>query len=519
VATDQDRAQLPTASPPSAIVRAGLEHLIELNERDALTDAGGDAPLLGSTSSIDSARSLRASDVVPGCRLGAWIIEGELGRGGFGTVWSARHALLAEQRAAVKILHISQAASESVRARFRQEAVASIRIKSDHVVHVYDYGVLVDDTPYIVMELLEGESLAVRLARGPLAPGEVARIADEMCLGLAAVHRAGIVHRDLNPGNIFVCSGSSGRVKILDFGISKTSVELTQSRMLIGMLPYIPPEVFEGGGSDVDPRADLHALAVVLYESITGHRAFRADSAQGYAAVITTRMPAPIHRHRPDVPTAVNDVLFKAMAKRTDRRYRDVEQFRAAFAGAVAPWLLGRVRTRSTRGIPLVAIGLVAAGVVALATVRTDQPQPRIPAPVTPSTETTPPVEAAATVVPPPREPVVAAPVPVPAAEPPAASPVQRAPQVTSTQRRPAPKTYASIVRALTKRARASCTTGRVGKTVEVSFHVKPTGVPTLLRATGMNSDTPAGECVLALVRATTFSPSDVGGHDLVVSF
>ena len=206
-----------------------------------------------------------------------------LGRGGMGAVWVAEHVELGVN-AAVKFIDPRLAEDDYALKRFKREARAAALLQSTHVVHVFDYGIDRGD-PYIVMELLTGETLATRLGReGQLAVEEVSQVISQMCKALARAHEQGIVHRDLKPENVFLVDESPGfTVKLLDFGVAKLLGErghselVTQSGYLLGTLKYMSPEQLNGSRK-VDARADVWALGVIAFECLTGQLPGRRGS-------------------------------------------------------------------------------------------------------------------------------------------------------------------------------------------------------------------------------------------------
>jgi len=206
-----------------------------------------------------------------GRHLGEWTLEAELGRGANGSVWRARHKAL-PRSAALKVPH-----DQGVTARLAREGRLLERIESEHVVGLL--GLDPDhDPPYLVMELVEGNSLRQRLEQGPLEPSEARRILTEICHGLAAAHAQGVIHRDLKPENVLL--DSEGRVRVADFGLGALAAEAahellasgslqTREGSVVGTLRYMAPEARDPRG-EVDQRTDLYALGVILFEALTG---------------------------------------------------------------------------------------------------------------------------------------------------------------------------------------------------------------------------------------------------------
>ncbi|HWW45274.1 MAG TPA: protein kinase, partial [Acidimicrobiia bacterium] len=230
---------------------------------------------------------------------GRYRLTSPVARGGMATVWDAEDTLLA-RRVAVKILHPELAFDEALRARFRNEAVAAARLADPGIVATYDTG---DDqgVGYIVMEFVDGPTLRRVLdVEGRLAVIEAVRIGREVASALAAAHREGIVHRDVKPANVLV--PPEGPVKVTDFGIAKAGAgaELTRTGTVVGTARYLAPEQLRG--EPVDPRTDLYALGLVMYEMLAGELPFHGDTEMAVALARLSNPPAPIRQLRPDVP-------------------------------------------------------------------------------------------------------------------------------------------------------------------------------------------------------------------------
>ena len=212
---------------------------------------------------------------------GAWVtpnvrLERPLGAGGMGSVWVAEHTTL-KTRVVVKLMRPELAKDPETLQRFSREAAAAANVKSPHVVSVLDHGIAPDGSPFITMELLEGEDLGARLKRGPLAPDEAAAIMAQTCKALTRAHERGIVHRDIKPQNVFLCSGFGETfVKVLDFGIAKAGGDLqagldtTSTGAVMGTPFYMSPEQALGQKT-IDFRTDVWACGVMGFEMLTGH--------------------------------------------------------------------------------------------------------------------------------------------------------------------------------------------------------------------------------------------------------
>ncbi|MCS6901719.1 MAG: serine/threonine-protein kinase, partial [Myxococcales bacterium] len=277
---------------------------------------------------------------------GKYRVDRVIGQGGMGVVLAATHLQL-DGPVALKCMLPEAARSPEALARFLQEARTCARLRSDRIVRVFDVGVLPDGAPFLVMELLEGKDLAEHLAvRGPLPVDEVIGYALEVCEGLAEAHAQGIVHRDLKPSNLFVVprkSGGRGSVKILDFGISKLlspmlargeALAKTGEAAFLGSPFYMPPEQISSA-AQVDGRADIWALGVVLYELCTGQRPFVADSAPALVGKIFSEDPPPSRSLRPEVPPWLESVILRCLRRDPKLRYPNVQALAQALSEGV----------------------------------------------------------------------------------------------------------------------------------------------------------------------------------------
>src|SRR5262245_4800897 len=232
---------------------------------------------------------------------------------------------------ALKLLHSDIAANPTRRALFEREAQAISQLNHPHICGIYDIGTH-DGVAYIVMEYIEGESLAARLRRGPLPPRDALRLAIQMAGALDAAHRRGITHRDLKPANVMVAGDTT---KLLDFGLAKmqgsqddahtairndSTMSLTAEQRLVGTLHYMAPEQLEG--RDIDSRTDLFAFGAVLYEMLTGRRAFEGASDASVTAAILTVDPQPVSSVQAGVPQALDRIVARALAKNPDARWQ-----------------------------------------------------------------------------------------------------------------------------------------------------------------------------------------------------
>ncbi len=270
-------------------------------------------------------------------------LERLIGSGGMAQVWESTDEVLG-RRVAVKVLHPHLSSDAALVARFRQEAVAAARLSHPGIVGVYD---TCSDGVHeaIVMELLDASTLRQHLdEHGTLDAETSVRITLRLLDALEAAHRAGLVHRDVKPSNILLCR--DGRVMIADFGIAKAEdqTELTQEGTLVGTASYLAPEQLLGG--EVDARADLYALGIVLYECLTGRLPFRGDTGAATALARLHSDPVDPRRLRADIPARIATPLMRVLARDPDDRFDSTADLRAALldtgispspAGATAP--------------------------------------------------------------------------------------------------------------------------------------------------------------------------------------
>jgi eukaryotic-like serine/threonine-protein kinase len=262
-----------------------------------------------------------------------------IGVGGMGSVWSAQHSGLGTQ-VAVKFASAELTMHDPlIRERFRREASAAATIKSPHVVQIYDTGEI-DGLPFIVMELLEGESLIEWLDEKLLSFRQAAQVVVQVAKALDRAHAAGIVHRDIKPDNIFLSTSDEGRIcKVLDFGVAKRSDlpvlnGLTKPGIIVGTPEFLSPEGLEEPEL-VEPHVDLWSLAVVMFYALTGELPFKAESlATLLVRIVTTVAPAP-STYRADIPPALDAWFAKALAPAKHDRYQSAKELAVAFVKAL----------------------------------------------------------------------------------------------------------------------------------------------------------------------------------------
>jgi len=270
---------------------------------------------------------------------GTYRVLRALDEGGMGLVFEAEHTRL-RRRVAVKVLARHLTSDAQALARFNREAEIISQLEHPHIVQILDFDTTDKGEPYIVMELLKGESLAARLERdGCLPIAEAARIAHQVASGLFAAHQASIVHRDLKPANIFLTAmpGQSTLIKLLDFGISKrvgVGRSLTGEFDVLGTPDYMAPEQALGKTASVDHRGDQYALGVITFEMLSGQPPFSGTNVMEVLQhVAMTEAPA-IEQFAPHVPASVSAVLRRAMAKDPDARFDTVLEFSLALSQA-----------------------------------------------------------------------------------------------------------------------------------------------------------------------------------------
>ncbi len=263
-----------------------------------------------------------------------------LGRGGMGAVWAADHLRLPGRQVAVKVLLTPGVASGEALARFRREAEIASRLGHPHIVQVLDFHTLPTGEPYIVLELLRGETLAQRLQRGPLPVEEALTIARQVGSALQAAHRAGVVHRDLKPDNVFLCAPQEEmpgpNVKVLDFGISKirgSQTVATQDAVLMGTPQYMAPEQALGRNTAIDARTDVFALGAIVYEMLGGAPAFGGSSLAEVVYKVVHAQPQPLAQLRAGLPLNILSAVDRALQKDPKLRPGDVSAFVAELTG------------------------------------------------------------------------------------------------------------------------------------------------------------------------------------------
>jgi Tol biopolymer transport system component len=336
----------------------------------------------------DDESASRGTRLAPGMRLGAFEILEVMGTGGMAEVYRARDTRL-DRFVAIKVLSSELDTAPGARERFEREGRAISRLSHPHVCAVYDVGAAHIDgreLPFLVMELLEGETLAARIGRGALTVEQSLTYAIDIADALVAAHRQGIVHRDLKPANVMV-TGTG--VKLLDFGLAQlrapdgvgapvagvpSVAPLSSAGLVFGTLPYMSPEQLRGEKSDA--RTDIFAFGVLLHEMLTGIRPFAADSHAALIATILEHDPPPVSERQPLAPASLDRIVQKCVAKDPDDRWQtardlkselvwvgegrtDVRRARTSVVGA----------TRRRTWLQLVAVGIPTLAALTLAVV------------------------------------------------------------------------------------------------------------------------------------------------------
>ncbi len=323
-----------------------------------------------------------------GTRLGPYEILGHLGAGGMGEVYRAKDTRLGRD-VAIKVLPAIFARDETFRARFDREAKSISSLNHPHICALYDIGHQ-QGTDFLVMELLEGESLADRLEKGPLPLEQSLRFGSQIALALHHAHRQGIVHRDLKPGNVMLTKSGA---KLLDFGLARTAAggaapvqglttlptqakPLTTEGAILGTFQYMAPEQLEG--EEADARTDIFALGAVLYEMATGRKAFQGKSRTSLIAAIVSSQPPPISTLQAMSPPLLDHVVRKCLEKEPDDRWQSAQDVAAQLkwigdsgshpGSAAAPLGMGKARRRGGAGPAWIAAAVFALIALALGT-------------------------------------------------------------------------------------------------------------------------------------------------------
>jgi serine/threonine protein kinase len=296
-------------------------------------------------------------------------IESILGAGGMGTVYLCTRLMIGDT-VAIKVLHIDRVSDAQAVERFRREAQAAARLKHPNAVSIYDFGVSNNGLVYLVMELVEGESLRSLIKQqGPLTPSAAGEILSQICAALDEAHRQHIVHRDLKPDNIIVTTAAGGlRVKVLDFGIAKmrdlatAADNLTQTGTVMGTPHYMSPE--QCLGEELDGRSDIYSAGIMLYEMLSGMVPFNSPASTAVIVQHVTQPPPPLRAINASISPAVEAVVMHALEKPREARPQTAGTFAQEMIAAVSgtavaqPVTTGFVIANPSR--PLTASGTAA---------------------------------------------------------------------------------------------------------------------------------------------------------------
>ena len=320
----------------------------------------------------------------PGSRLGPYEIVSRIGAGGMGEVFRARDTRL-DRSVAIKVLPAAFAANAQLKLRFEREAKTISQLNHPNICTLYDVG---DD--YLVMELLEGETVAERLAKGPMPLADVLKTGAQIADALDRAHRAGIVHRDLKPANVMLTKSGA---KLLDFGLAKSSVQqvnpdgvtlqhdksLTQEGTILGTFQYMAPEQLEA--EEADARTDIFALGAVLYEMATGKRAFEGKTKTSLIAAIVAAQPQPVSQLMPLSPPALDHVIQKCLEKEREDRWQsahDVAEELKWIGSVSSEQRMTRAPSAKVAIAAAIVLALALAGVTAMWLRARNAPQARV---------------------------------------------------------------------------------------------------------------------------------------------
>ncbi|MEP6592213.1 MAG: protein kinase, partial [Acidobacteriota bacterium] len=372
-------AALPLAERAALLEQACRGNAALRREVERLLTADARFGTVFDTAASDSAESSQGPQpltLAAGARLGPYLITAPLGAGGMGEVYRADDTRL-ERPVAIKVLRRGLTADPTARHRFEREARAIAALSHAHICPLFDIGHQ-DGTDYLVMEYLDGETLAARLARGRIPLDQALAYGSDIAHALAAAHQAGIVHRDLKPGNIMVTSAG---IKLLDFGLAKRrplaatedatvaqSQPLTHSGLILGTVQYMAPEQLEG--READEHTDLFAFGVVLYEMVTGHKAFDGASTAALIGNILHAEPPSLSSYEALSPPALDEVVRVCLTKNPDERTLSLEEIATRLARARPEGAGNSSSMRRRRWLALGAAALLTAAIVGIVMVR-----------------------------------------------------------------------------------------------------------------------------------------------------
>jgi serine/threonine-protein kinase len=292
-----------------------------------------------------------------------YLIEEKLGEGGMCYVYRGKHVVMGKQ-VAIKVLRSELAADPKVSDRFEQEARAASRIHHPHAINVTDFGGGPGDRPFIIMELVEGQTLGEALREsGALTVERAANILRQVCGALDAAHSVGVIHRDIKPDNIIISSyDGSDWVKVVDFGVAKIQedvnrrAQLTGANIIVGTPRYMSPEQCEE--KPVDARSDIYSLGVVLYEMLSGEAPFPGNSSTRLLMAHTAQPPPPLRSKRPDLSPELEAVVMRALEKDPYRRPQTAGEFARQFEQAAGLGQVARTGADRAGGFSRIAVPL-----------------------------------------------------------------------------------------------------------------------------------------------------------------
>jgi eukaryotic-like serine/threonine-protein kinase len=317
-------------SESSTLVGSDTAVAVATSREKQLLDTAAAGPTPHAGTAAISLSSL--TEIVGSTLSGRYLVTRKVGQGGMGAVYEATHTLIGK-RVAVKVLLEKYAQREAIVKRLKQEAQLASSIGNEHIIDITDFGNTEDGRTFVVMEFLEGESLAECLTRDPKLPEQrILRIAAQTASALAAAHAKGVVHRDIKPENIFLLKRKEQDfVKVVDFGISKSlratdeqeeQVRLTQTGMVLGTPLYMSPEQARGD-EDLDHRVDIYALGIIMYEAASGRVPFSGNNYLSVISQVLNEDPKPLREIRPELSDEFEAIVQKAIAKDRTDRYTD----------------------------------------------------------------------------------------------------------------------------------------------------------------------------------------------------
>ena len=295
-------------------------------------------------------RPVLGGGLQPGAHVGEYELLREIGRGGMGVVYEARHTGL-KRKVALKVLPWAEFASDEQRERFRREAEAIARLNHPHIVSVFEWGSH-GTCPFMAMQLVDdARSLADVIASGPMDPRLAARVLSKVARAVHYSHQHGVLHRDIKPGNILL--DAAGEPLLVDFGLARmedAAFQLTQADLIFGTPSYMAPEQATGG--DVTTAADVYSLGAVLYEALTGKPPFRGKTVAETMRQLLDQEPARPRMLRPDLDRDLDTIAMKCMEKQSSQRYGSAEAFAEDLERWLESWpIRARPATITTRAV------------------------------------------------------------------------------------------------------------------------------------------------------------------------